>query len=285
MKETDVAVRAIQYFREVGWEIYQEVQIPHKYQQGYRVIDIVGIKDGRVMICEVKTSFSSALLHQTARWIGWADEVWMAAPMKPKPHASRIGGIGILEIDLETHNGGRLLEPICGEAIFLKYEQWKSFLTEEHKLDIAGSRAGKVLTPYKQMCKLVSEYVKEHDKCYLSALIPTLAHLYSAKGAVSSLRTAVWRGDVPNVVIRQAYCQVLSYEPGVNLRRYHYLIQIGGKRQGGFIITEADREQLVEEVLKKEGVQLNGAKITITNRIDRKFKRIIHIIKSNIDYV
>lgn len=288
MKETDVAAFVVKYLKEEGWEVYQEVQIPHKFQHGYRVIDIVGIRNGRVLICETKTSFSESLIYQAIKWIGWADEVIIAAPNKNKEHFSKIwaqaGMLGVLGVDMETGAVEEIQYPKFGICHFLTHDKWKTFLTEGHQLDIAGSPSGKVLTPYKQMCKLVSEYVKEHDKCYLSALIPTFEHLYTKKGIPAAVRRAVWRGDVPNVVIRQAYCQVLSYEPGVNLRRYHYVIQVGGKNSGGFIVTEADREHLVEEVLKKEGVQLNGAKITITSRIDRKFKKIIHVIKANVDY-
>lgn len=83
MKPTEraVAIPLIAKLKAEGWEVNEEVRFRHDPRDtAFWIADIVAVKGGTVRVYEVKVVFGLDVMAQTARWIGYANEVWVVVP-------------------------------------------------------------------------------------------------------------------------------------------------------------------------------------------------------------
>ena len=130
--ETDLARRAAEYFRDLGWVLYYEVALRGLSGRP----DIVGTRGALMLICEVKTSLGLAVIEQAAAHLGEAHYVYVATPW-----TGRIGhattrwlqslGVGYLRV-------GTSVEAHCEEGVAPTFMRraatgWVSRLKPEHQ--------------------------------------------------------------------------------------------------------------------------------------------------------
>jgi len=181
MKETDVAAPVVAWFKVSGYEVYQEVA------NGWGRPDIVAVKDGKVAICEVKTSLSWALLEQGQRWkmskmchYSWIASPWMkqcdCAAWLLRP--TGIGWLALLNGRVE-HNVPALIQeaPYADRMLERLREQQKDFCLAGkagggYYTDWKGARAAVVAAVLVKPGMTVKEAAAAANHCYFNTSSP-----------------------------------------------------------------------------------------------------------------
>jgi len=206
LKETDLGRSIVSYLRDMGWEVYQEVQGP-----GGRA-DIVATQGKIVRVVECKMSFSAALIEQAWSWQPWVHYVHVAVPCKHTVAGHRVLkafcksiGIGTLEIMTRwTDEPNKILEGLPGRlnrkaitnrVLPLLMEQQKTWAE-------AGNAENKFWSPWKETCKAWTEYVVAHPGCTLKELVKYGHHYSSDSSARSNMAEHIRLGRVPGIEIR-----------------------------------------------------------------------------------
>ncbi len=108
MKESDMYPPLKLYLEGLGYTVYPEIEL----NGGGPRADIVGVKDDRVTIIEMKTSFGLAVMEQADHWAsgGYAHQTYIAIPMRKRwqvpvvaKRALSPAGIGVLQVDLSPN--------------------------------------------------------------------------------------------------------------------------------------------------------------------------------------
>lgn len=190
--ESKMAERVVEWLKNAGWDVYQEVQ---RFQNS-GIADIVavrevGLKPTRISwIIECKTSLSSAVLDQAVGWIGCADYISVATPsVNPSLVARKVlsgYGIGYIRVN-DTVISTRDFPP----RLF-RHNRKNNILhglTETHKTFCkAGVYGGGYYSPLKQSVDNLKSYVRKNQGAFLADAIKSIKHHYandiSAKGTI-----------------------------------------------------------------------------------------------------
>ena len=202
--EAQVAEVAVAWFEEMGWDVYQEVQL----DQGGPRADIIAVRGRVVTACEVKLSKTLKLAGQALNWRKFANYVWVVTMDKPNTYdrASKVAferimsyeGIGcarvqqgMFRVDLDA----RLLR-IADTGVILDrlHPKMKTVLS-------AGSRSGGQWTEYRESCSKIAQWVEKHPGCTLKQLVDELGvmHYSNLQSARSCLKTNLITGKVHGV--------------------------------------------------------------------------------------
>jgi len=241
--EAMLAAEVLRWLEQRGFTTYSEVTMP----VGQERADIVAtrsIKAGellaanpfldegpratvdhlQVAIVQCKRELSFAVLEQADRWSEYGHGTWVAVP-KAKGTSTRHFAIhkiahkalrlGVLEVDESVVE---VCSPFVRETTDRDVQKLVDSLKPGHQTHaVAGSPGGGQFTTFKETCRLLAEYVKEHDGCTLSEAIDGITHHYrSKKSAQSALSEWISKGKVPGVV--QGWKQRLYTPEGVSFR-------------------------------------------------------------------
>lgn len=200
MKETELAKPIISYLEDLKWDVYQEVLIRGP------IADIVATFGKLTWIIECKTSLSLKLMEQANSWVGKANFISIAIPVK-----SRIGnefirdilkwkGVGVLTVnsylEVNEYIRPRLNRKTIDISKFLKQEQ-KTFAE-------AGNNLGKYFTPFQNTVLEIQKVVRNKQGILFNDLIKELNHHYKTPStAKSCLRQWIESGIIRNIFIRK----------------------------------------------------------------------------------
>ncbi len=200
--ETDLARPVVAWLREMGWEVYQEVQV-HSYG---RIADIVATRGPVVWVIECKRRLGLVVVGQAEFWKHLANRVSVATASHPDTlmrQFLRVVGVGALTVtQTSEYDDGpdrhltrrnvfeieeTVLSPIWRKA---KAKSIRSALTEAHKTYAeAGNNLGRRYSPFKGTCASVRRAVKEHPGITMKELIDRVIHHYgnaaTARGCIA----------------------------------------------------------------------------------------------------
>lgn len=212
--EVEVARDVIAYFRDLRWDVFQEVQIGHSQARP----DIVATLGNLVAIVEVKCSLSLSVMAQAENWVrrGRAHFVWVAAPC-----AARTTGSELAERVCEMVGAGCLGVPENGN-VWVKRQaplhrraktEWTKLLCDEHRTFAEAGSSGGYWSPFKATCRRVVRFASEHPEgAPLRALVSGIEHHYaSAASARNSLREWIRAGHLEGVELRIEKGKALVY--------------------------------------------------------------------------
>lgn len=232
LAEVDVAAPVVAWLRAGGWDVYQEVR---NGKGGERSCDLVATRGPLVWAVEAKVRLCVEVLEQAHWWLQYAHYASVAVPyhylsaLGPAfGHLVRAWGLGIFGVrPMEALCGGTAIDKLVdnmhypprlhrrGLAVHLR--RW---LCEEQKTFLAaGSPCGGGWTPFKDTCRNLAQFVREHPGCTLKEAIggrpavlgegdtphchpaaPGIRHHYRTEAtAISSLRTWIQEGKVSGV--------------------------------------------------------------------------------------
>lgn len=204
IKESDIADAVVKWLTP-EWEIYPEVPLPIV---GCGTVDIVAIKREPPILwfIETKTSMSKTLIQQGIRHFLFADRVSIAVP-KSRVKTNRIERLtainekhreygerlGLIYIDHCNGDCEEIIDSINTTPHFIgdHYREYLLNLPEKMKdYKKPGTVAGGVLTPFRDTCDQIAEYVTAHPGCTVKELITNIDHHYcSDKTARSAICT------------------------------------------------------------------------------------------------
>jgi len=184
-KETDIARPVVEYFRQMGWTVYQEVR-PLEYG---RRADIVAVNGPVLWVIEVKKRADFKVIEQAYWWKNDANYVSIAVP------PGRTAGLQIFKIILKKLGIGLFVVPFpgtdgwthVGERMRPKLRRkaytghFKNALMEEQQYySEAGNAEGQFFTPFKRTCEEVAFIVERNPGIKLKDLIDKIKHHYSS---------------------------------------------------------------------------------------------------------
>ena len=111
-RETDMAEPVGKWLKERGYTVYAEVF------SFWRIIDLVGSKNGEIVAVEMKLSLTKNLLRQAYRALLHAHYTYVAVPTRPREtgvEKCRKHGIGVLMV---TDNGTEELLPAVKHGLY-----------------------------------------------------------------------------------------------------------------------------------------------------------------------
>ncbi len=211
MKETEIASAVVVELQDMGWEVYQEVQVNALGP----IADIVAIRGSVSWVIEVKRSRTFAVLDQAQEWLRCANMVSVATPRTKTRGPSRTWchvlehfGIGWW-VGGQVHTWPRLsrkLPPSGGIA---------SVLHEEQKtVCLAGSANGGHWTPFRATVDRLKKVVREFPGIRLSEAVEKADHHYASRnGAISSLRSYINSGVIKGLECRRGYLWISETNP------------------------------------------------------------------------
>jgi hypothetical protein len=186
--EQELAAVVVAWLQDLRWDVYQEVQI-----QSYEPIaDIVAVNErGLTWIVETKRSFGFKVLSQADEWIGSANYVSVAVPMR-RGNLSRLEvktlkwlGIGCLYI-YSHQDVSEQVQPRLQRRLKWK-KQIKEYLTEKHKtFASAGNAAGRRLTPFQNTCDEILREVRWSPGITLKELLSKVSTHYHSTATAKS---------------------------------------------------------------------------------------------------
>lgn len=200
--EQEMAEVVIKHLERTGWEVWQEVQI----HPGTPIADIVARKEDETIIVECKRSFGYRLISDGMNWLGYADRVCIAYPMR-KFGDKRTERAAAFMINLYNLEEWKVTKDYVNTGA-IKYqknrngkEQLLGVLCDEHKeWAKAGSQNARRVSDFQITCAHLEKYVRTNPGITLKEAVPEIAHHYahdnSALGALSKL---IASGDVRGI--------------------------------------------------------------------------------------
>lgn len=203
--EIEVCRPVIAYMKDLGWDVYQEVEGPAGRA------DIVGSKGRLLWVVEAKTRLSLALLGQCFRWTRYAHYVSVAVPPKTRDEGTHFAmqllrerGAGLFNsreypfVGSPTDHVKEVIEAKFHRAV--DYKELASRLhVEQMQVGEAGSQHG-YWTPFKQTCENLRQYLKGGKRVSLKEAIGSVQHHYKKPStAVGSMANWIKSGKVPGV--------------------------------------------------------------------------------------
>ncbi len=175
IKETEIGHRAVQHFKEHGWDVYQEVTTKHG-----NVIDLV-IKMGIITHCiELKTTLNLDVISQATnnKHFGNYSSIIVPSARTERNFAEQICkdyGIG-LYYDSPYNNGLRQVVP---PKLIRKYLSKLELLENQKDYAEAGNSDGRRYTPFLQTKNNLIDIVKYNQGIPLSDAIKQMKHHYN----------------------------------------------------------------------------------------------------------
>lgn len=202
--ESDLAKVVVEYLREQGWEVYQEVKL-----KGSGVADIVAVQGQIVWVIESKMSLGFAVLEQAWKWQRYAHYVSVAVPVgygkvKGRQLANQMMrslGIGHLEVSpgwVRVYAPPSLNRRAAAKAL-------RDSLNEKHKTYAqAGNADGRHWSPFKQTCDDIRVAVATSPGITMKDLLERITtHYRSLATARSSIVFWARHGKIKGVEVRR----------------------------------------------------------------------------------
>ena len=199
MKESDLYAPTKEWLEKHNYDVYPEIQV---FDYG-AVADVVATRrvNGKpeVVIIELKTSLSVALMEQCWAWRNYAHKIYACVPALKRYTNSRPGirylnrdGTGLLEVQRGTFRGTQhhVLEQLSPKVYAKPYLKWIEKLTDLHKEWVDGGSVGSQhLTPYKITMLGVKEYVEAHPEKWIpmKEIIEQCPHHYRGQNPMYSM--------------------------------------------------------------------------------------------------
>lgn len=163
-----------------GMDYVPYAEVPDRWN--YRRYDLVGIKNGLIIVIEMKKSLTKGLILQARIGLHVADNVYCAVSTHPRNasiHRCRNLGIGVLEV-----RGDRVIE-IIPSCIYTKtIESYRDVLLERTRTMVPGGLAGvpnvKGVGPAKTVNRLVEAYRMEHPRATWKELYDNVPNHYTS---------------------------------------------------------------------------------------------------------
>jgi len=207
--EEQLAEIIVDWLKENGWEVYQEVQI-RSYDS---IADIVAIKDEKIWVIETKLNFGFKVLAQADGWKKLAHYISIGIPYNcTNPFREKIAkllDIGVLAVTYrERYNhtlkktiNHEIIESVKPTAYENPYMYLKKGLNEHQKTFAkAGNNGGQRYTPFKNTIRLLQELVAQEKRILLKDAITKIKHHYSSDASArNSLRKWILDGQVKNI--------------------------------------------------------------------------------------
>lgn len=219
MTEIDLAKKVVAWLTDLGWDVYQEIQI----RESGSIADIVAVLDRRVWVVECKTTMSLQLLGQAEEWKRFAHMVSVAVPLVKRRYGKRkynntkarfMAGLilrrfGIGELRI-TEGPPDEYSPMVDEVLapILSRKAWANdildCLTEKHKTYAeAGNAKGRRYTPFVATCDSLVRHVKRHPGCSMKEAVEGIPHHYaSPQSARISLAKWIDAGVISGIEVR-----------------------------------------------------------------------------------
>jgi hypothetical protein len=192
-KETDVARPVVEWFRDMGWEVYQEVE-------GLNA-DIVAVLGRRIHIVECKRYLNFRVIRQAVHRLGFANWVSVAAPLKDYCSEAKIilehYGIGCISVDgrwISEQLAPRINRRPLPAYVFRCLDDRQKTFCE------AGSPGGASWSPFKRTCEMLRDIVELTPGIGLRAAIAAIKHHYAnERSARTSLAHWIRLGKVRGI--------------------------------------------------------------------------------------
>jgi hypothetical protein len=198
VKEIDIARPVVEYLKNLGWVVYQEVQI---FSGGPRA-DIIAKQGNILWVVEAKTTLTFSVVEQAEKWLTHVHRASVAVPSTKRRSGSymqefllRHFGIGLFTVNKGYRQGcdwsnyvSEGLSPRLNRKVHMT-DRIINALSEEHKEWCpAGSNGGGYFTPFSRTRREILYFVKKNPGCTLKELIDGIDHHYasfnSAKGSI-----------------------------------------------------------------------------------------------------
>jgi hypothetical protein len=191
MREVDLAAKVVAWLDDLGWDVYQEVQL---YAQG-RVCDIVATYGHLIWAIECKVRTSIEVMYQAAYWP--ADKRSIAVPniasnkitWEWEKVAEYHYKVGVIRVGMGEENVG-VREAV--PAPFIRQpkrerDNYHKALTPLHKTYAQAGTSGQHLTAYKVTMIRVREFIEKYQPCTVPQIVAKLGKMHyasesSAKG-------------------------------------------------------------------------------------------------------
>jgi len=183
----------MEWLTKQGWEMYQEVSLGY----GDARADLVGKKDGGLLVVECKMSMSIAVLDQALMWKHWgyAHLVAVAVPSRSSAriHRQHINVTRALEIGLmEVHHSFGEDQIVSWHGDGYKHEAGRASELENllHPLQNHYGKVGtgEYFTAFRLTCDQLVVYVRKHPGCTMAAAVEKINHHYASdKSAAHAL--------------------------------------------------------------------------------------------------
>jgi len=207
MKETDLYPPVKQWLEEQGYEVYPEIPIG----SSGAVADVVGVReddDGApiIVIVELKTSLSLALMEQCHKWRKRAHLIYAAVPAlqrrqwpRPGLRYLRMDGTGLLEIEERYNFDTKETYLKAQKTESAKWEDdvslaWLSDLTDLHKTwTVGGTGKGGYLSQYRLTMLGIREYLEARSPEWVAVkqIAKECPHHYQSRYPYNSIARAL----------------------------------------------------------------------------------------------
>lgn len=206
--ETEVAAPVIEYLREAGWDVYQEVEGPSG-----RCIDIVARKGPVLWALEAKRSLNLSVLDQAYDSLPYAHKVSAVVPRGGPEStegyefglkAAAKFGIGVLEV-WPPEATPRVVQAVEPEARVSVKGNLAGLLAPAQKLFVAAGSAGAThWTPFKATSLRLRALVGKRPGILMTEAVKAIEHHYSSDAnAAVELRRAIETGIIEGLRIER----------------------------------------------------------------------------------
>lgn len=205
--ETDVAGAVVEWLRNTGWQVYQEVENPNG-----RCIDIVAQRGPLVWALEAKRSLNLAVLDQAYDSIPFSHLTSVVVPRGVGTtdgyefglKAAKAFGIGVLEVWAPTIDP-RVTQAVEPAPRTMVKGDLAGRLTPAHKVFVAaGSSGGSHWTPFRQTSALLRQLVHKQPGILMTDAVKKVKHHYSNnENAAVELRRAIEAGIITGIRIER----------------------------------------------------------------------------------
>jgi hypothetical protein len=208
--EAELARCVVAWLSNLGWDIYQEVQVGG---YGGAIADIVGMKGKLLCVVECKLSLGLRVLSQANDWRRMANLTYVAVPGYGRNRdlgfamdVAAMFGIGVLRVTprqyLEIPDVKEIKRPTFRRNIA---SNLRECLNEGQKTYAeAGNPDGKRWTPFQETCRVVRQYAQSHPGATMKEVIDNVKTHYSTPmSARQSLAKWIELGLVPGLRIER----------------------------------------------------------------------------------
>lgn len=211
--ESELAAVIVEWLAAQGWEVHQEVQCGYA---GARA-DVVAKRERLTWVVETKLSLSLALLEQAEKWTGRANFVSIAVPYsihrKDGAFLRKIldmTGVGMFAVrpGEKAEYLNQSVPPRFNRRL-INHRLLETLAVHKNYVE-AGTPDGGYWTPFRDTCRALAKFVREHPGCTMKQAVDGIEHHYRRQStAVSCLRGYLRDGVIKGIKIEEngrAWC-------------------------------------------------------------------------------
>jgi len=185
--ESELAEMVTKFLIRNGWDCYFEVQLKRK---GPRA-DIVAMRSGVCLVCEVKKAANMRLFNQAINWTGKANFIYVAHPERSferegirkrfnraEQHLLKYFGIGRLLISPSSNGTSKVTETDAPAYHRIHSKVLVEVLTEEMKKYKPGLANTGYFTPWRRTMDAAVKFIDDNPGCTMRDIIENIEHHY-----------------------------------------------------------------------------------------------------------